>query len=84
VVGVVFFAKFIAEHSKVFLIFCQISLAASKREMDEEVVEKKEIYTYQAPWMIYGMNWSHREDIKLRLAIGSFIEQYNNKVEFDC
>ena len=45
--------------------------------------KKKEIYTYHAPWLVYGMNWSERLDdrYKFRLAIGSFVEQYNNKVE---
>jgi WD repeat-containing protein 68 len=42
---------------------------------------KKEIYTYNAPWTIYGMNWSIRPDQKFRLAIGSFLEDYTNKVE---
>eukprot|EP01098_Paradermamoeba_levis_P003769 TRINITY_DN1673_c0_g3_i1.p1 TRINITY_DN1673_c0_g3~~TRINITY_DN1673_c0_g3_i1.p1 ORF type:complete len:373 (-),score=103.21 TRINITY_DN1673_c0_g3_i1:202-1185(-) len=41
----------------------------------------KEIYTYQAPWLIYGMNWSNRPDKPFRLAIGSFLEDYTNKVE---
>jgi len=43
--------------------------------------DKKEIYTYEAPWLIYGMNWSVRPDKKFRLAVGSFVEEYNNKVE---
>lgn len=43
--------------------------------------EKKEIYTYEAPWLIYGMNWSVRPDQRFRLALGSFVEDYNNKVE---
>lgn len=42
--------------------------------------KKKEIYTYEAPWPIYGMNWSTRSDHKFRLALGSFVEEYNNKV----
>ena len=42
--------------------------------------KKKEIYTYEAPWQIYGMNWSVRPDQKFRLAVGSFIEEYNNRV----
>eukprot|EP01083_Nonionella_stella_P020774 57650_1 len=41
--------------------------------------KKKEIYTYTAPWLIYGMNWSARS--KYKLALGSFVEEYNNKVE---
>lgn len=42
---------------------------------------KKEIYTYEAPWLIYGMNWSNRRNKPFRLALGSFIEEYNNSVE---
>jgi len=43
--------------------------------------KKSEIYTYEAPWQIYGMNWSVRKDKKFRLGIGSFLEEYNNRVE---
>lgn len=43
--------------------------------------KKKEIYTYEAPWLIYAMNWSQRIDHPYRLAIGSFLEDYTNKVE---
>ena len=35
---------------------------------------------YLAPWTVYGMNWSVRPDKRFRLAIGSFIEDYKNKV----
>jgi len=48
---------------------------------DHDHGDKKEIYTYEAPWLIYGMNWSVRPDKPYRLAIGSFVEEYNNKVE---
>jgi WD repeat-containing protein 68 len=30
--------------------------------------------------MVYAMNWSIRPDKRFRLALGSFIEEYNNKV----
>ena len=43
-------------------------------------IKKKEIYKYLAPWKVYGMNWSVRPDKRFRLAIGSFIEDYKNKV----
>jgi len=43
--------------------------------------KKKEIYTYEAPWPIYGMNWSSRLDRPYRLAIGSFLEDYTNRVD---
>jgi len=44
-------------------------------------VKRKEIYKYQAPWTLYGMNWSIRPDKRFRLALGSFVEEYNNKVQ---
>lgn len=40
-----------------------------------------EIYEYQAPWLIYAMNWSVRPDKPFRLAAGSFVEDYTNSVE---
>ena len=42
----------------------------------------KNIHKYEAPWIIYGMHWSTRpHPKKFRLALGSFIEEYNNKVQ---
>ena len=53
--------------------------AASAAVIDPEIrggqPKRKEIYTYQAPWLIYGMNWSVRADQRFRLAIGSFEEE---------
>ena len=43
--------------------------------------KKKEIYKYLAPWTVYAMNWSVRKDKRFRIAIGSFIEDYRNKVQ---
>lgn len=43
-------------------------------------LKRKEIYKYVAPWTIYAMSWSVRHDKRFRLAIGSYIEEYNNKV----
>lgn len=34
----------------------------------------------EAPWTIYGMNWSYRPEKRFRLTAGSFIEDYNNQV----
>lgn len=45
------------------------------------VSKRKEIYKYEAPWTVYATSWSVRPDKKFRLAIGSFIEEYNNKVQ---
>mmetsp|Transcript_6134 Transcript_6134/g.18888 ORF Transcript_6134/g.18888 Transcript_6134/m.18888 type:complete len:156 (+) Transcript_6134:98-565(+) len=42
--------------------------------------KRKEIYTYTAPWLLYGMNWSVRADQRFRLAVGSFEEEYSNSV----
>lgn len=43
--------------------------------------KRKEIYKYDAPWTVYSMNWSIRPDKRFRLALGSFVEEYNNKVQ---
>ena len=45
-----------------------------------DLTKRKEIYRYTAPWVVYGMNWSFKPDKRFRLAIGSFIEDYCNKV----
>ncbi|XP_039132910.1 WD repeat-containing protein LWD1-like [Dioscorea cayenensis subsp. rotundata] len=50
-------------------------------EGSEEQQKRSEIYTYEAPWHIYSMNWSVRRDKKYRLAIASLMEQYQNGVE---
>eukprot|EP00250_Pteridium_aquilinum_P003193 c13513_g1_i1 orf=193-1215(-) len=47
----------------------------------EESHKRSEIYTYEASWQIYGMNWSVRKDKRFRLGIGSFLEDRNNKVD---
>ncbi|KAJ6729721.1 WD REPEAT CONTAINING PROTEIN [Salix viminalis] len=47
----------------------------------DEQQKRSEIYTYEAPWHIYAMNWSVRHDKKYRLAIASLLEQYPNRVE---
>uniref|UniRef100_A0A1I8BZ59 WD_REPEATS_REGION domain-containing protein n=1 Tax=Meloidogyne hapla TaxID=6305 RepID=A0A1I8BZ59_MELHA len=43
---------------------------------------RKEIYKYSAPFGLYASGWSTKPDhhLKFRLAVGSFIEEYNNKV----
>ncbi|KAG8070855.1 hypothetical protein GUJ93_ZPchr0006g41206 [Zizania palustris] len=43
--------------------------------------KRSEIYTYEASWNIYGMNWSVRRDRKYRLAITSLFERFTNHVE---
>ncbi|KAG2188636.1 hypothetical protein INT44_001391 [Umbelopsis vinacea] len=43
----------------------------------------KEIYTYHAPWPVYAMDWSKAPTEKggFRLALGSFIEEHENKLQ---
>ncbi|CAM6088722.1 unnamed protein product [Calypogeia fissa] len=59
-------------------------MASSEKKaesFEQETPKRAEIYTYEAPWLVYGMNWSVQREHKFRLAIGSFIEEFNNKVE---
>ncbi|KAL7102645.1 hypothetical protein ACP275_08G131500 [Erythranthe tilingii] len=46
-----------------------------------EQQRRTEIFTYEAPWDIYAMNWSVRSDKKYRLAVASLLEQYSNRVQ---
>jgi WD repeat-containing protein 68 len=48
---------------------------------ESERLRRKEIYTYSSPWVVYALHWSTRPDQKFRLALGSFTEDYTNKVE---
>jgi len=43
--------------------------------------KRAEIYTYNSKDMVYSLAWSVRKDKKFRLAAGSFVEEYVNKVE---
>lgn len=36
---------------------------------------------YHAPWAVYAMDWSNKPDRPYRLAIGSFVEEYKNKMQ---
>ena len=47
----------------------------------QQQAKRKEIYKYEAPWTVFSMNWSVRPDRRFRLALGSFVEEYNNKVQ---
>ncbi|GAB4823467.1 hypothetical protein N2152v2_010513 [Parachlorella kessleri] len=44
-------------------------------------MQRAEIHTYDSPTLVYAMNWSVRPDKPFRLAVGSYVEDYNNRVE---
>lgn len=48
-----------------------------------EQQQRKEIYTYEAPWTVFSLAWSNRiqHNSQFRLAIGSYIEKYENSVQ---
>ncbi|KAI3409154.1 WD_REPEATS_REGION domain-containing protein [Psidium guajava] len=53
-------------------------------DVSDEHQKRSEIYTYEAPWHIYAMNWSVRRDKKYRLAIASLLDHptaITNRVE---
>ncbi|CAG8483235.1 609_t:CDS:2 [Paraglomus occultum] len=53
-----------------------------KGTRDMNGVARKDMYEYQAPWSVYGLDWSKRPgDKAFRLALGSFIEEYANKLQ---
>lgn len=49
--------------------------------MQNPMEKKPGVYTYIGQWPIYSVAWSVRHDKGSRLAIGSYLEDYSNKVE---
>lgn len=43
--------------------------------------EEKQIYTYEADWIIYALGFSWRENNPFRLAIGSLKEDLSNEIQ---
>jgi hypothetical protein len=56
--------------------------AAAAANLDPNNNKNTGIHTYEAAWPLYGMNWSNRRETRFRLAVGSFIEDYSNKVTY--
>ncbi|ORE11513.1 WD40 repeat-like protein [Rhizopus microsporus var. microsporus] len=52
-------------------------------QQQQPLIPTKEIYQYDAPWLIYALDWCKTpiEQKSFRLAIGSFIEDSNNKLQ---
>lgn len=46
----------------------------------EDHGKRKEIYTYKAPWNIYGMSFCRNPQLKYTMALSSFQEEYLNTV----
>ncbi|KAJ4705312.1 putative WD-repeat protein [Melia azedarach] len=49
--------------------------------MQSPAEKKPGVFSYVAQWPISSLAWSVRCDRKSRLAVGSFLEDYSNKVE---
>ncbi|KAI3378169.1 hypothetical protein SNEBB_004830 [Seison nebaliae] len=43
--------------------------------------KRREIYKFNASWPIYAVNWTYRSDSLFRVIIGSFLEEYTNKIQ---
>lgn len=56
------------------------STAATNGTATTSTGKRKEIYKHEAAWNVFAMNWSARPNARFRLAVGSFIEEYSNKV----
>jgi WD repeat-containing protein 68 len=55
--------------------------AAASTADEARQQQQQEIFTYDAPWLVYATAWSTRPDRPFRLAVGSFIEDYSNRVQ---
>ncbi|KAL4423317.1 hypothetical protein ABPG77_006112 [Micractinium sp. CCAP 211/92] len=52
-----------------------------QQQQQQQADGRAEIYTYDSASLVYSCGWSVRPDRPFRLAVGSFIEDYNNRVE---
>jgi hypothetical protein len=43
--------------------------------------EGPQVYAHESPSLVYALAWSLRPDRPFRLAVGSFVEDYQNRVE---
>mmetsp|Transcript_20620 Transcript_20620/g.62103 ORF Transcript_20620/g.62103 Transcript_20620/m.62103 type:complete len:340 (-) Transcript_20620:848-1867(-) len=43
--------------------------------------KRAEIYTYECEDRVYSLNWSNRKEHRFRLAVGTLIEELENRVE---
>ncbi|CAJ0756919.1 3278_t:CDS:2 [Entrophospora sp. SA101] len=60
----------------------RMNFQVSSLRQEPKGLLKKEVYEYKAPWPVYGLDWSKLPGEKaFRLAVGSFIEEYSNKLE---
>ena len=63
--------------------WCSYTGVGTARIMATAEKRRKEIYTYEAPWPVYGLGGSQRpgKENEFRFAVGSFVEEYTNKVQ---
>lgn len=54
----------------------EVSVAAKGAGKDE----KKDVYTYTSKYPLYSIGWTCRPDRADRIAVGSIVEEYANKV----
>ncbi|ORX50209.1 WD40 repeat-like protein [Hesseltinella vesiculosa] len=50
-------------------------------ENTRQYSNQKDVYQYDCPWPIYALDWCKSRDSAFRLALGSFIEDNNNKLQ---
>ena len=64
---------------------CAEAMAAAE-EVDPYAKCKQKVYSYKAPWNTYSLAWSNSlvKSEFYRLAVGSFIEKYENSVHVRC
>ena len=48
---------------------------------DNQPMMEKQIFTYEAPWLVYSLAFSWRDQEEHRLAFGSLVEDVSNKIK---
>lgn len=53
---------------------------SSVEHLDSEDKVRKDVYSYTASYPLYSVGWSYKPSRPNRVAIGSVVEEYENKV----
>ena len=55
-------------------------MEAEKNEVNDSENIENQVITYTAPWNIFSMGFSNKQQYPFRLAIGSFLPDIHNEV----
>lgn len=56
----------------------------SQQISDNKIKTKREVYKYETDWLVSSVAWCNDYDEPFELAVGSFIEEFDNQIHIVC